>query len=184
MHRGQKTAREVALGGRMWVSGVAQWGCQMLHGRKVGGCWSPKRVAPQESQSQASPPWPLLLSLQNGGITAVLSRKKGSATSGLAETATTQGHPGHEPTDEASHSAYEYRQGRAPWGQSVRSPGLGLRSRVQVRRVRLGARGEYCSRSPGPSACPPPMPGGHFWPWFQNVISQQKEKIVLLSKCS
>ena len=30
----------------------------------------------------------------------------------------------------------------------------------------------------------PSNASGHFWPWFQNVISQQKEKIVLLSKCS
>ena len=98
----------------------------MLHGRKVGICWSPKGVAPHESQSQASAPWPLLSSLQNGGIAAMLSRKKGSATSWPAETATTQGHPGHRPTDEASRSGHEYRQGRAPWGQSVWSPGWGL----------------------------------------------------------
>lgn len=85
----------------------------MLHGRKVGGCWSPKG-GPSRVPEPGLTPWPLLLSLQNGGITAVLSRKKGSATSGLTRLPPPKVIQAHEPTDEASHSAYEYRQGRAP----------------------------------------------------------------------
>lgn len=79
--------------------------------------------------------------------------KKGSATLGPAETAATQGHPGHGPKDEASRSAPEYRQGRAP-GAGVCGPQAGASLQCTGEESEAGGQGWIRLRVTGPLCVP------------------------------
>ena len=141
------------MGCRMWVSGVAQWGCQMLHGRKVGAAGALRGWALISPRARPHPLGLCFQACKMGASQLCSQGKKGSATLGPAETAATQGHPGHGPKDEASRSAPEYRQGRGP-GAGVCGPQAGASLQCTGEESEAGGHGWIRLRVTGPLRVP------------------------------